>query len=85
MLIFEDMLRNAVGVTVAPNVGIAVIRSLGQARRIEQTRLHNRFTVVEDGLIGGLSAKGMSDQEIGELLDRPSDSIKRRKKSLGLR
>jgi len=78
MLIFEDVLRNAVGVTVAPNVGIAVIRSLGQ------TRLHKCFSVVEDGLIGGLSAKGISDEEIGELLDRPPDSIKRRRKTLEL-
>jgi hypothetical protein len=78
MLIFEGVLRHAVGVTVAPNGGIAVIRSH------RQTRPHKRYSEVEDGLIGGLSAMGMSDEAIAELLDRPPDSIKRRRKSIGL-
>ena len=79
MLIFEGVLRHAVGVTVASNAGIAVIRSHGQ------TRPHKRFSAVEDGLIGGLSAMGMSDEAIGELLDRSPDSVKRRRKSPRIR
>ena len=77
-LIFEGVFRHAAGVTVAPNGGIAVIRSHGQRRP------HKRYSTAEDGLIGGLSAMGMPDEAIAELLDRSPDSIKRRKKSIGL-
>jgi hypothetical protein len=77
MLIFEDVLRHAVGVTVAPNGAIAVIRNRGQSR-------YKHYSVAEDGLIGGLSAMGMSNEAIAELLERTSDSIRKRKKSIGL-
>ena len=78
MLMFENVLRHAVGVTVAPNGGFAVIRNQGQSRP------YKHYSVAEDGLIGGLSAMGMSNEAIAELLERTSESIRRRKKSIGL-
>jgi len=78
MLIHEGMLRPAVGIAVAPNGEVAVIRGLGNTRHAK------KFSIAEDGIVGGLTAKGMSDQSIAELLERTVDSVKRRKKSLGL-
>lgn len=77
-LIFNGVLRNAAGVTVEPKGGITVIRSHGQMKP------YKRYSVAEDGLIGGLNAMGMSDETIAELIDRTPESVKRRRKSIGL-
>ena len=78
MLIYEGAMRHAVGVTVAPNGAVAVIRSHGNPRQSKH------FSVVEDGLIGGFNAMGMSDELIAEVLERSAESIKKRKKTIGL-
>ena len=79
MLVYAGVMRHAVGITVAPNGAVAVVRGLGNPRRT------SRFSIVEDGLIGGLNAMGMSDDQIAVLLERTTDSIKKRKKTLGIK
>ena len=78
MLVYEGVLRHAIGITVAPNGAVAVVRGSGNPRKSKH------FNTIEDGLIGGLNAMGMSDESISELLERSVDSIKKRKKAIGL-
>ena len=78
MLIHEGSMRHAASLKVAPNGKIVVIRSSGNPRQSKH------FSVAEDGLIGGFHAMGMPDDKSADLLERPVDSIKRRKKALGL-
>jgi hypothetical protein len=59
MLVFEGALRHAAGITVAPNGEVAVIRTQGNSRQSA------KFSVVEDGLIGGMDAMGMSNEYRG--------------------
>jgi len=43
-----------------------------------------RFFVEKEGVIGRLVRLGVSDEEIGEVLGRPTDSVKRKRKTLGI-
>lgn len=78
MLIHDGTMRHGGGIAVAPNGTLAVIHCH------ETQRKSKHFSVTEDGLLGGLSAMGMSVDSIAELLQRSADSVKRRKKSIGL-
>jgi hypothetical protein len=67
-----------IGVTAAAaGTNFVVIRGKG---KIQQSK---RFSIDEEGIIGHLARLGLSDDEIGEVLGRPSDSVKRKRKALG--
>ena len=62
---------------VAPaNCGALVICTNGS---VNDSR---RFSVVEDGLIGGLGLKGLDDDVIGQLLDRHPSSVSSRRRRI---
>jgi hypothetical protein len=77
MLLTDGGLTDVECVAASPDGGVVIIRGRG-------TRHSKQFTVAEDGLIGGLDAMQIPDEAIAELLGRTKDSIKKRKKSLGL-
>lgn len=79
MLIHEGVMGYAIGIDIAPNGAVAIIRSRGNPRQSKH------FSVAEDGVIGGLNAMGLSDESIAKLMERSVDSIKRRMKSIGLK
>lgn len=78
-LLFEGNVQPVEGLTKAEKGPIAIIRGKGKPRKSK------RFTVTEDGLIGGLNAMGASDAMIAELFDRSESSIKQRRTKLGIR
>lgn len=67
-----------VGVTAASGASFIVVRGQGV---VQQSK---RFSVQEEGVIGHLTHLGVSNDEIGEVLGRTADSVKRKRKSLGL-
>jgi len=75
-LVYEGAMRHAVGVTAAPNGMMVVLRTICSERKAKH------FSVVEDGLIGGFASMGMSDDDIAEILGRPTDSVTKRRKTL---
>jgi hypothetical protein len=66
------------GITFVPGKTMAVIR--GRSKN----KYQERFTTEEDGVIGHLRMLGLSDEMIGEVLGRESDSVKGRRKRLKL-
>ena len=78
-VLYDGSIVPVESVVTAKNGSIAVIRGWGRPRKSKL------FTVTEDGLIGGLNASGESDAGIGELLDRSEDSIKQRRRRLGIK
>src|SRR5262249_33457100 len=79
-------IRIAVDGTFAPVVGVTavagspflVVRGKGKDRE------SGHFTIHEEGVLGRLAALGLSDAEIGEVLGRSPQTVKRKRKALGL-
>ena len=63
----------ALGVVAASGATAIVIRGKGQ------NQTSPRFSIAEEGMIGHLARLGVSDDEIGEVLGRPADSVKRKR------
>jgi hypothetical protein len=66
------------GITSVPGKRTVVIR--GRSK----DKYNQRFTTEEDGVIGHLRMLGLADDMIGEVLGRDAESIKGRRKRLGL-
>jgi hypothetical protein len=69
----------AVGLTAVPGTSFVLVRGKG---KLQQS---SRFSIDEEGILGHLARIGLSDDQIGEVLGRPSDSVKRKRKALGLK
>jgi hypothetical protein len=67
-----------VGVASASGAAFVVLRGKGSQQESP------RFSIGEEGVIGCLARLGVSDEEIAEVLGRPADSVKRKRKALGL-
>lgn len=65
------------GVTPVPKADYVVVRGIGKLAK------NDRFTVDEEGIIGHLTSLGLTNEAIGEVLGRPAESIKRKRKALG--
>jgi len=65
------------GVVSNPGSPFAVVRGKGKPQP------GNRYTIDEDGVLGLLAEFGLTDQQIGEVLSRSPDSIRRKRKTLG--
>jgi hypothetical protein len=77
MIAVDGTFAPVVGVTAGSGASFVVIRGQG---KMQQSK---RFTIAEEGVIGHLAHIGVSDEEIGEVLGRPSESVKRKRKALG--
>lgn len=66
------------GISSAPDKMTVVIRGRSRDKHNE------RYTTQEDGAIGHLRMLGLSDDMIGEVLGRDADSVKGRRRRLGL-
>jgi len=77
MMLFEGDVIYAENFVVAPTGQFAILRG-------KDARHGKRFSVAEDGLIGGLTSMGVSDAAIADFVNRSPDSIKKRKKEIGL-
>ena len=67
-----------IGVTGADGAPFVILRGQGKKRD------GSPFTVGEEGIITHLSRLGLSDEAIGEVLGRPPESVKRKRKALGV-
>lgn len=76
-LLVEGKVVSIAGVTRADEVTMAIIH--GTAPTIAS----KRFSRTEDGVIGGLYSRGLSDAKIAQLLGRPENSVTQRRKRLG--
>jgi len=76
-LLVEGKIVSVDGVTRADEVTMAIIRGKGK------TGSSKRFSLTEDGVIGGLYTRGLSDAKIAEILGRPEKSVTQRRKRLG--
>ncbi len=76
-VLFEGKVRPVEDIAIVLTGTAVFLRGKGQPRQSKQ------FTAAEDGLIGSLIAKGASDSEIANLLERSEASIKSRRKKLG--
>jgi hypothetical protein len=65
------------GLTPVPQAEYIVLRATGKLAKSD------RFTIDEEGIIGHLTSLGLTNEAIGEVLDRPAESIKRKRKALG--
>ena len=72
-------LAPAVGVSAATGSSLIVIRGRGKLPKSARAG----YSVGEEVVIGNLVPLGASDAEIGEVLGRPADSVKRKRKALG--
>jgi hypothetical protein len=77
MLLFEGTPRYVDQVKVFKQGNILMIRAKGGLRKSKP------YSLAEDGLINALAAMSISDEDIANLLDRPLDGLKKRKKQLG--
>jgi hypothetical protein len=77
MIAVDGTFAPVVGVTAASGASFIVVRGQGKMQESK------RFTIGEEGVIGHLARLGVSDDEIGEVLGRPSESVKRKRQSLG--
>ena len=66
------------GITFVPGKSVFIIRGRSKSK------FNQRFTIEEDGVVGHLRMLGFSDEMIGEVLGREPDSVKGRRKRLGL-
>jgi hypothetical protein len=63
--------------TAVPKAAYVVLRGAGKVPKTD------RFTVDEEGILGHLSSLGLTNEAIAEVLDRPAESVKRKRKALG--
>jgi hypothetical protein len=79
-------LRIAVDGTFAPLVGVTAVAGspFVVLRGQGKTQQSPRFTIHEEGVLGKLATLGLSDEEIGQVLGRPAQSVERKRKALGL-
>src|SRR5262245_35179846 len=77
MIAVDGTFAPVVGVTVAPDASFIVVRGKG---KMQQSK---RFSIEEEGVIGHLARLGVSDIQIGEVLGRPAESVKRKRQALG--
>ena len=77
MIAVDGTFAPVIGVSGAVGVTFVVVRGQGK------TQQSKRFTIAEEGVIGHLAHIGVSDEEIGEVLGRPSESVKKKRKALG--
>lgn len=66
------------GIAFAPGSPYGVIH--GHGKRISGAR----FTIDEQGVLGKLAGVGLTDEQIGNIMGRPTDAIKRKRKAMGL-
>jgi hypothetical protein len=78
MIAVNGVFVPVVGVTAVAGSSFAVLRGKGK------TQQSNRFTIDEEGVLGHLARLGLDDKEISEILGRPSESVKKKRKALGL-
>ena len=79
LLSHEGTMHYAVGIRAVPSCTAVVIRSTKRPRRVRP------FSISEDGIIGVLTARGLTDAMIGDLLDRSASVVGSRRRSIGLR
>jgi hypothetical protein len=79
-------LRIAVDGTFAPVVGVSAVAGspFVVLRGLGKTQQSPRFSIQEEGVLGKLVTLGLSDEEIGQVLGRPPQSVERKRKALGL-
>lgn len=63
--------------TAVQKAGYVVLRPTGKLAKSD------RFTVGEEGILGHLAGLGLTNEAIAEVLDRPVESVKRKRKALG--
>ncbi|MEI7683646.1 MAG: hypothetical protein WCL32_01365 [Planctomycetota bacterium] len=78
LMAFGDAFAPVEGLIAVPGGTFAVLRGRGKPRP------GARFSIQEDGTIGKLNALKASDAVTGAVLGRDAESVKRRRKSLGL-
>jgi hypothetical protein len=77
MLVVNGAFVSVAGLASAPGASFVAIRGKGVLHR------SRRFSVAEEGVIGHLSKLGASDIDIGEVLGRSADHVKKKRIALG--
>ncbi len=77
-VLLNGSIAPVIGVTAVPGASFMLLRGHGKGQKSKN------FTVNEEGLIGHLVHLGFTDEQIGEVLERPAQSVERKRKALGL-